>query len=303
MTCSGFSVHVRGRVARVAIGAIHGSSRRGSTQTRTSWRVARAAEREQVSHDIDGEAAGDVFRVLGIHVLGQYARGDRRYRQRRCRLRARPMRVAESGGTWTQVGADIDGEAAAPVRSVSMSADGTRVAIAPLTPTTWVYEESGGTWTQVGSDIDGEAAATIPGTRYPCPRMVHAWRSALSTTTTPAPADDRGHVRVYAERRRRGPRWALTSTARLRAIRRRSVSMSADGTRGDQRFSPATAPSGLQAVLTMSPSVSVDQVSASINGEAQAMNPEGQYLADGTHVTIGIRDAGLTQVAMQRAHG
>ena len=38
---------------------------------------------------------------------------------------------AESGGTWTQVGADIDGEAAGDVfgYSVSMSADGTRVAI------------------------------------------------------------------------------------------------------------------------------------------------------------------------------
>ena len=38
---------------------------------------------------------------------------------------------AESGGAWTQVGADIDGEAAGDNsgRSVSMSADGTRVAI------------------------------------------------------------------------------------------------------------------------------------------------------------------------------
>ena len=38
---------------------------------------------------------------------------------------------AESGGTWTQVGADIDGEAAGDSSgySVSMSSDGTRVAI------------------------------------------------------------------------------------------------------------------------------------------------------------------------------
>ena len=42
------------------------------------------------------------------------------------------MRVyAESGGTWTQVGADIDGEAVGDLSglSVSMSSDGTRVAI------------------------------------------------------------------------------------------------------------------------------------------------------------------------------
>ena len=38
---------------------------------------------------------------------------------------------SESGGTWTQVGGDIDGEAAGDRsgRSVSMSSDGTRVAI------------------------------------------------------------------------------------------------------------------------------------------------------------------------------
>ena len=39
--------------------------------------------------------------------------------------------LAESSGTWTQVGADIDGEAAWDKfgTSVSMSSDGTRVAI------------------------------------------------------------------------------------------------------------------------------------------------------------------------------
>ena len=39
--------------------------------------------------------------------------------------------LAESSGTWTQVGSDIDGEAAGDYsgRSVSMSSDGTRIAI------------------------------------------------------------------------------------------------------------------------------------------------------------------------------
>ena len=38
---------------------------------------------------------------------------------------------AENGGTWTQVGSDIDGEASSDYSgwSVSMSSDGTRVAI------------------------------------------------------------------------------------------------------------------------------------------------------------------------------
>ena len=63
--------------------------------------------------------------------------------------------LAESSGTWTQVGADIDGEAADGYsgRSVSMSSDGTRVAIsAPYNDGTGedaghvrVYEDTGGT--------------------------------------------------------------------------------------------------------------------------------------------------------------
>ena len=64
---------------------------------------------------------------------------------------ATAVALAESSGTWTQVGADIDGEAAGDRsgRSVSMSSDGTRVAIgAPYNDGTGhvrVYAESGGT--------------------------------------------------------------------------------------------------------------------------------------------------------------
>ena len=91
---------------------------------------------------------------------------------------------AESGGTWTQVGSDIDGEAAATCPwSVSMSS--TRVAIgAQLNDGTGsdaghvrVYAE-GGTWTQVGADIDGRLRATKPGSWCRCPRTARAWRSA-----------------------------------------------------------------------------------------------------------------------------
>ena len=76
--------------------------------------------------------------------------------------------LAENSWTWTQVGSDIDGEAANDYfgTSVSMSSDGTRVAIGAdgndgngnFAGHVRVYAESGGTWTQVGSDIDGEAA-------------------------------------------------------------------------------------------------------------------------------------------------
>ena len=86
----------------------------------------------------------------------------------------------------TQLGSDIDGEAADDLSgySVSLSSDGTRVAIgAPVNDGNGtdaghvrVYEYSGSAWTQVGGDIDGEAAGDQSGSRSPCPAMARGWR-------------------------------------------------------------------------------------------------------------------------------
>ena len=79
------------------------------------------------------------------------------------------VRVFElSGTTWTQLGGDIDGEAADDQFgfSVSLSADGTRVAGgAPFNDggggssagRIRVFEFVNGNWTQVCADIDGES--------------------------------------------------------------------------------------------------------------------------------------------------
>ena len=110
---------------------------------------------------------------------------------------------AESGGLWTQVGSDIDGEAAGDMfgTSVSMSSDGARVAIgAPNNDGTGtdaghvrVYAESGGTWTQVGADIDGEAAGDYSS------RSV-SMSSDGTRVAIGAPFNtSAGHVRVYSE--------------------------------------------------------------------------------------------------------
>ena len=81
------------------------------------------------------------------------------------------VRVYEwSDSTWTQLGADIDGEADGDYsgRSVSLSSDGNRLAIgAPFndghTGHVRVYEWSDLTWTQLGTDIDGEAVEDFSG--------------------------------------------------------------------------------------------------------------------------------------------
>ena len=131
---------------------------------------------------------------------------------------------AESGGTWTQVGSDIDGEAAYDYSgtSVSMSSDGTRVAIGALgndgtgsnAGHVRVYSESGGTWTQVGSDIDGEAADDQSGISVSM--SSDGTRVAIGADGN----DGTGSTPVMCEctprAAGRGPRWAQTSTARLR---------------------------------------------------------------------------------------
>ena len=68
----------------------------------------------------------------------------------------------------TQLGSDIDGEAASDFsgRSLSMDSDGSHVAIgSPLNDENGsssghvrIYSWDGSAWNQVGSDIDGEAA-------------------------------------------------------------------------------------------------------------------------------------------------
>jgi len=72
------------------------------------------------------------------------------------------------GNTWTQVGADIDGENLGDWSgsSVSLSSDGSRLAIAAFlndggghnSGHVRVFELNGSNWVQIGADIDGEAA-------------------------------------------------------------------------------------------------------------------------------------------------
>ena len=114
---------------------------------------------------------------------------------------------SSGGGTavtanWTQLGSDIDGEAAGDEfgYTVSLSNDGTIMAVGAIRndATIWLemsYQYSNSTWTQLGSDIDGEAAGDWAG------------RVSLSGDGTTmaigaifndgATGSDSGHVRVY----------------------------------------------------------------------------------------------------------
>ncbi|KAL1524056.1 hypothetical protein AB1Y20_018967 [Prymnesium parvum] len=127
--------------------------------------VAIGAQLTLLGADIDGEAAGDwsghavsLSSDGTIVAIGAYRNGG-------TGPYAGHVRVYKySGSSWSQLGADIDGEAAGDWsgHAVSLSSDGTIVAIGAILNDgaghVRVYRYSGSSWSQLGADIDGEAA-------------------------------------------------------------------------------------------------------------------------------------------------
>lgn len=158
---SGSAVSLSSNGKRVAIGAINNTGASGHTRV-YDWD---GVNWTQTGNDIDGEATGDQSGVsislssngnyLAIGATGNDGNGTN----------AGHTRVFNwDGVNWTQVGNDIDGEAAGDASggAVSLSADGDRIAIGAVnnngnTGHVRVYDWDGSAWTQVGSDIDGEA--------------------------------------------------------------------------------------------------------------------------------------------------
>ena len=162
--------------------------------------------RAQVGSDIDGEAGGDysghsvsLSSDGSIVAIGAYANdGNGNF--------SGHVRVYQNvSGTWTQVGSDIDGEAASDYSgwSVSLSSDGSIVAIGAYgnngngtsSGHVRIYQNVSGTWTQVGSDIDGEAADDNSG------RSVSLSSDgsivAIGAYGNNGNGTNSGHVRVY----------------------------------------------------------------------------------------------------------
>jgi hypothetical protein len=164
----------------------------------------------KLGQDLDGEAAGDRNGVsvslssdgtrLAIGANLNDGNGNN----------SGHVRVYQYNGTtlqWTQIGQDIDGEAADDYsgRSVSLSSDGTRVAIgANLNDSNGtdsghvrVYQYNGTTllWTQIGQDIDGEAADDYSG--FSVSLSADGSRVAIGASSNDGNGNDSGHVRVY----------------------------------------------------------------------------------------------------------
>jgi hypothetical protein len=179
------------------------------TSTPTETCGASTSTWAQLGQDIDGEAAvdysgwsassssdGNIVAIGAISNDG--ANGvDSGH--------VRVYKYDTSSSSWTQLGQDIDGEAAGDQSgiAVSLSADGKRLAIVANKNDgangensghvrVYEYTTSSSSWVQLGEDIDGEAAGDWTGGVSLSP---DGTRVAIGTTN---PADlTNGFVRVY----------------------------------------------------------------------------------------------------------
>lgn len=161
----------------------------------------------QIGNDIDGEAADNYSgwsvslssdgSIVAIGAPGNSGVNG---------LRSGHVRVFKnSNGSWTQIGSDIDWEAASDQFgcSVSLSSDGSIVAIGAISNNgngsgsghVRIYKNVSNTWTQIGSDIDGEAAGDYSGQSVSI--SSDGGLVAIGANLNDGNGTDSGHVRIY----------------------------------------------------------------------------------------------------------
>ncbi|MEM8900682.1 MAG: T9SS type A sorting domain-containing protein [Bacteroidota bacterium] len=123
----------------------------------------------QVGQDIDGELSGDYFgRSVSISSDGSLLAIGGSQNDGNGLSSGHTRVYEEIAGVWTQLGADIDGEAAGDASglAVSLAGDGSSVAVGAFgndqnglqAGHVRVFTYQGGAWIQKGVDIDGDAA-------------------------------------------------------------------------------------------------------------------------------------------------
>ena len=160
----------------------------------------------QLGQDINGEAAGDAssFSVslsadgatLAIGAINNGGNGSG----------SGHVRVYQNvAGAWSQIGQDINGEAASDYsgHSVSLSADGTTLAIGARQNAgngtdaghVRVYQNVAGSWVQISQDLDGEAGEDLSG--YSVSLSADGFTLAIGAPGNDGNGSLSGHVRVY----------------------------------------------------------------------------------------------------------
>ena len=255
----------------------------------------------QLGSDLDGEAGGDLY---GSSVSIDYD-GDRvaigGYDNDGTGTDAGHVRVFSwNGSTWSQLGSDIDGEAAGDQFgfSVSLDSDGDRLAVGgnqndangSNTGHVRVFSWNGSAWSQLGSDIDGETGSNLFG--YSVSLDSDGDRVAIGGPRNGGTASDAGHVRVYSWN---GSSWSqLGSDIDGEASGDQlgsSVSLDSDGNRVaiGARFNDGTASNAGHVRIYEYSSGSWSQLGSDIDGEASndysgisvSINSDGDRVAIG----------------------
>eukprot|EP00984_Skeletonema_dohrnii_P001576 scaffold491_cov76-Skeletonema_dohrnii-CCMP3373.AAC.1 len=211
---SGISVSLSADGRTVAVGAY---SNDGNGASAGHARVYRYDEVDsswtQLGADIDGEAPYDRSgisvslsadgRTVAVGAGGNDGNGLN------AAGHARVYRYVEvnSSWSWTQLGADLDGEAASDWSgtSVSLSADGNTVAVGAYLndgngasaghARVYRYDEVKSSWSQLGADIDGEAAYDYSGKSVSL--SADGRTVAVGASGNDGNGADAGHARVY----------------------------------------------------------------------------------------------------------
>ena len=156
----------------------------------------------QIGNDINGEAAGDYSSVTSISADGNTLAVGAWLNDGNGQSSGHVRVFKNISGSWTQIGSDIDGEAAGDEfgRNVSISADGNIVACFAR----WndgnaldsghirIFKNISSVWTQIGSDIDGVATFDLLGSNI----SISADGSILAAGS-PTMNNGAGLVRVF----------------------------------------------------------------------------------------------------------
>jgi len=265
----------------------------------------------QIGVDIDGEALGDAssFSVSlssdgSVLAIGAPYNDD-------VGNNAGHVRIYENqSGTWTQIGADINGEAANDKfgNSVSLSSDGSIVAIGAYQNDgngnsaghVRIYENQSGTWTQIGADIDGEAADDEFGKSV-------SLSSDGSVVAVGADNNDgtglfAGHVRIYENQSGTWTQIGSDIDAEAEDDHSgRSVSLSSDGSvvAIGAFYNDGTGPNAGHVRIYENQSGTWTQIGADIDGEAMvdysgfsvSLSSDGSVVAIGAYLNDGAGDA------------
>jgi hypothetical protein len=205
----GYRISLSSDGSRLAVGAIKNDGSTGTDSGHVRVFNWSGSAWTQVGGDIDGEAAGD---RLGYGVAlssdGTILATGADFNDGSTGTRSGHVRVFNwSGSAWTQLGGDIDGEAAENYlgHDIALSSDGTILAAAAYgnddTGTdaghvrVFEYHQGSSSWIQLGADIDGEAAGDRSGTSVDL--SSDGTILAVGAQTNDGTGTDAGHVRVF----------------------------------------------------------------------------------------------------------